>query len=202
MKRFLALLALVLVLLAGTAGMASADIFTFEFGSPEVSDTQVAESSYWPPDHPIIALPDMLNWHDVIGGHLYCAYANVNSVFRFKNPTYVNSFQMNGIPWEYAGYFDFGPMKIAAFDEGGTSLWSKTVNLENDNDWDKWLTVVVDRDNVKEIIFYARDPAYNFRPSIDNLVINEAAAVPIPASVWLLACGLLRLVGRRRKFTR
>ena len=40
-----------------------------------------------------------------------------------------------------------------------------------------------------------------FFPSIDNLVINEAAAVPIPASVWLLVSGLVGLVGLRRKFT-
>jgi len=31
-------------------------------------------------------------------------------------------------------------------------------------------------------------------------VINEAAAVPIPASVWIMASGLLALVGVRRKF--
>ena len=40
-----------------------------------------------------------------------------------------------------------------------------------------------------------------FYASIDNLVINEADPVPVPASVWLLVSGLLGLVGLRRKFT-
>ena len=60
--------------------------------------------------------------------------------------------------------------------------------------------------DVSKIIFYGSnplfpDPGNNFFPSIDNLVINEAAAVPIPPSVWLLASGLLALVGLRKKLS-
>jgi len=42
MKRFLALLALVLVLLAGTAGMASADILTFDDGTGQLPESRIS----------------------------------------------------------------------------------------------------------------------------------------------------------------
>lgn len=68
MERSLALLALVLGLMAGTAGMASALTLTFDVGDPE----QLAAYPYIPPSGSPIASVTNVNWHDDGGGHLYC----------------------------------------------------------------------------------------------------------------------------------
>ena len=196
MKRFLALLALVLVLMAGTAGMASALTLDFEVPGPGT----YAGYGYFPPSGSPILNVDVVNWHNEGGGHLYLPIHSVDSVIRFTNPTYVNKFEMTGLSYEGGDWIGCGPMNIAAFNAGGGSLWTTTVNLEDYSEWDNWLTVPVNRDNISKITFYAR--ASVFWPSIDNLVINEAPPVPIPASVLLLGSGLLALVGLRRKFTR
>ena len=216
MKRSLALLALVLVLMAGTAGMASAVTLTFEVGSPELSIGQPAESPYIPPSGSPIASVTTVNWHDDGGGHLYCNSPWYDNIITFTTPIYVNKFEMTGMPWSSCSFeLNFGPMNIAAFDAAGRSLWSTTVDFlipppgENPEYYSttyNWLTVEVNKADVSKIIFYGPNPNGStgiiFYPSIDNLVINEAAAVPISASVWLLGSGLLALVGLRRKFTR
>ena len=94
MKRFLALLALVLVLMAGTAGMASA--LTLDFDDPT---GQTATWEYIPPPGSPIDYVYNILWHDVGGGHLYSGGFTVDNVIRFTTPTYVNSFQMNGLPY-------------------------------------------------------------------------------------------------------
>jgi len=194
MKRFLALVALGWVLMAGTAGMASAD--TLYFTSP-------------PPysDSPLI-LGQNMQWSGDGGGQLYCSVSVGENIISFTTPTNVNNFQMNAMPYEtaaldpYSGY-TFGSMDIKAFDAANGQVWSTTVNLADYTDWASWLPVDVSTDAVSKIIFYGPDNyGFTFFPSIDNLVINEAAAAPIPAAVWLLGSGLLGLVGLRRKFTR
>jgi hypothetical protein len=218
MKRFLALLALVMVLMFGTAGMVSATTLAFEFGDPTVSSTQLPETPYIPPAGSPIASVTYVNWHNDGGGHLYCNNSMLQNIISFTTPTYVNSFQMTGLLWATvdSSSFSYGPMDIKAFKADGAVAWSTTVDFAQENpndpgypyyvDWANWLTVVVNTADVSKIVFYGPNPTgsddgLNFYPSIDNLVINEAAAVPIPASVWLLGSGLLGLVGLRRKFT-
>jgi hypothetical protein len=207
MKRFLALLALVLILMGSTAGIASAA--TLDFTSPPPYSDITIEPD---PNDPSLQLN--LLWSDDSGGHLYCSSSWHDSIITFTTPTYVNKFEMTGMPWSNCSFeFYFGPMNIAAFDAAGGSLWSTTVDFlipppSEDPEYYStaynWLTVYVNQADVSKIIFYAPNPngvGYDFTPSIDNLVINEAAGVPIPASVWLLGSGLLALVGLRRKFT-
>jgi len=211
MKRFPAVLALVLVLVAGTAGMALADTLTFTVVDPG----QLPAYAYIPPPGSPIASVTWMYWSDDGGGHLYCQNSYLDNIIYFANPTYVNSFQINGMPYaSYGGGSTFGPMNIAAFNAAGGQVWSTPVDLIGDppydipyTDWGNWLTVTVNTAAVSSIIFRVPNPGddpdgYFFYPSIDNLVVKEAAAVPIPASVWLLASGLLALVGLRRKFTR
>jgi len=218
MKRFLALLALVLVLMAGTAGMASARTIGFDLfpdGLTYPPDEQNYPSLPYPPE---ISGTASLTWSILGGdtgwspGHLWCTKAISDSIIFFTGPTYVNSFQMVGeamAPDPASSYYTYGPKNIAAFNAANVQVWSTTVKFDEDHrdvgNNEAWQTVVVETANVKKIIFYATDPgAVNgypwFDPSIDNLVINEGAAVPIPAAVWLLAAGLLRLAGLRKKF--
>jgi hypothetical protein len=223
MKRLPAVLALVAVLMFGMAGMASATTLAFEFGDPSVSSTQVIETQYTPPSDSPIASVNFVNWHDDGGGHLYFVSFARDSIISFTTPTYVNSFQMNGmpnasLPQDPFTTVVFGPMKIEAFNAAGELVWSTTVtNLGDYADvTGEWLPVDVNTANISSIIFRAVNPldletypsiGYDpngpqFWASVDNLVINEAAAVPIPASVWLLGSGLLGLVGLRRKVSR
>ena len=136
MKRSLALLALVLVLMAGTAGMASALTLTFEVGSPELLTGQLAEYPYIPPSGSPIASVTMVNWHDEGGGHLYCNNVLYDNIINFTTPTYVNNFQMTGLPWPNFRYGDetFGTMNIAAFNATGGPVWSTTVDFLSGGD--------------------------------------------------------------------
>ena len=153
----------------------------------------------------------------------------VDSTISFAGPTFVNNFQMSGRPYtpvlpEDLLWYNYGPMTIAALNADGGTVWTTTVSFDAAHrdvaNPAAWLTVNVDKAGVSSIIFYAVNPILDanlvdhpdwsgvdadgvfFWPSIDNLVINEAAAVPIPASVWLLGSGLLALVGLRRKSSR
>jgi hypothetical protein len=203
MKRLTALLALVLVLMAGTAGMASALTLGFD-SSPST-----------PPElpYPQIAAITGMDWDATgwSGGHLYAVGSYQDSTIAFASPVYVNNFQINGmLSTDFdPNYYTFGPLAIEAHNNTGGIVWS--TRIENISDyWDltdssQWLTVDVNRPNVASIVFKAPNPegktGYDFSPSLDNLVINETAAVPIPASVWLLASGLLGLAGLRRKLS-
>ena len=232
MKRLPALLALVvvlvLVLMLGTAGMASATTLNFEFDDPSVSPAQLAGYPYIPPAGSPIASVTMINWHNeggYNGGHLYCNNCASDNVIYFAQPTYVESFQVTGLPYPsydpnetapYPGdpnFILFGPVTISAFSgDNPVPVWSTTVDFlasppDGNSDFYtfayNWLTVPVNTADVTKIIFYGSNPLFNEEgpivyPSIDNLVITEA---PVPASVWLLVSGLAGLVGLRRKFT-
>ena len=214
MKRFLALLALVLVLMAGTAGMASAATIGFDSTPPGYDPTKPPNFSY-PPG---ISGTTVLYWDGTgsYGGHLMQGDCTLDSTISFTGPTYVNNFQMNGhaytpvLPEDLLWYI-YGPMTITALNADGLAVWTQTVSFDAAHrdmaNPAAWLTVNVNTAGVSSIIFYAVNPECLeagpfFWPSIDNLVINEAAAVPIPASVWLLGSGLLALVGLRRKSSR
>jgi hypothetical protein len=203
MKRLPALLALAVVLMAGTAGMASA--LTLGFDSPPST-----------PPYPQIAAVTGMEW-DGSGcyeGHLYAVGSYQDSTIAFASPAYVNSFVVNGM--RSVGFdttfVTFGPLDIEARNSTGGVVWSTRIEnigdyLDLDNSF-SWLEVAVNTANVASLVFMAPNPGgvygdnNNFYPSIDNLVINEAAAVPIPASIWLLASGLLGLAGLRRKLSR
>jgi hypothetical protein len=206
MKRFLALLALVLVLMASTAGMASALTIGFDDPPPGYIFSGDPLSLPYPPaiSGTTHMYWDGTGWYE---GHLWCDTSCQDSIISFTSPTYVNSFQMSGVSTDgdpYAEYTIFGPMTIAALNAGGATVWSKKV--ENLGDyiemWTEtgWLTVTVNTPAVSSIVFKAPNYPYDakgpvFWPSIDNLVIKEV--VPIPASVWLLGSGLLGLAGWR-----
>jgi hypothetical protein len=203
MKRLPALLALAVVLTAGTAGMASA--LTLDFNSPPST-----------PPYPQIAAITGMVWDGTgyYDGHLYAVGSWHDSTITFASPAYVNSFVVNGWPSMdfYSPDVTFGPLNIEALNSSGALVWSITINdIDEHQDLtadSSWLTVVVNTANVASLVLKAPNPngiygdANNFYPSIDNLMINEAATVPIPASIWLLASGLLGLAGLRRKLSR
>ena len=83
MKRFLALLALVLVLMAGTAGMASADILDFNSAPPYSLITLAVDPNN---------NQQNMQWSGEGGGHLYCSNSYYDNIIYFANPTYVNNF--------------------------------------------------------------------------------------------------------------
>jgi len=223
MKRLPALLALVvvlvLVLMLGAAGMASADTITFDDDFNSTDPVPL----YLPPEDSPIESVTWMAWDgsDWSGGHLRSTNFVYDSVISFTNPTYVNSFKLNGMPnvefaLDASNFVVFGPLDIVALDSNGNEVWHTTVTNLSEyyelSDEANWLTVEVNAANVSSIIFRAPNPidwgTYPetgndpngplFYASIDNLVINEA---PIPASVWLMVSGLVGLVGLRRKFT-
>jgi hypothetical protein len=169
------------VLLLVVTGVASATTLDFDAGVPSG-----------------MTLGGNMTWNSTGGGHLYCEGYLSDDYIYFTNPTSVNSFQMNAWPWQDYGSGD-GRMDIAAFDSGNVQLWSTTVDLTGYTDWATWLTVNVGTANVSSLTFYSPYNTHGdgFWPSIDNMVINEAA-VPIPPTVMLLGSGLLGLVGLRR----
>jgi hypothetical protein len=234
MKRSLAILAMAVVLVTGTAGIATATTISFDEGVN--SNPAPAEfPTYLPPPDSPIASTTRLTWDgtgELYYGHLYCASFAHDSIIYFSSPTYVNSFQMNGMPATEISNtpvqllgFVFGPMTIEAYNGAGALVWSTTIPEFTPDPVlfppdvgvdDSWLTVDVNTADVAWIIFRAVNPidwekypitgvdpnGPTFTASIDNLVINESAVVPIPASLWLLGSGLLGLLGLRRKWAR
>lgn len=168
------------LLLVGVVGMVSATTLTFDAGIPTG-----------------VTVGGDMTWNDTGGGHLYCEAWDTDDDIHFSSETYVNSFQMNAMPWE--GYIggDVGRIDIAAFDSAHNLVWSETVDLTGYEDWNHWLTVSVETNNISRLIFSAPGgpPHYNgFWPSIDNLVINEGYNHPpvadangpyvVPATSW------------------
>ena len=97
MKNYLARIALVMALALAPAGLASATILDFNTGVP-------AE----------ISLGGNMEWWDDGGGqgHLYCERYDTHDYIYFTNPTTLNSFQMNAMPyenWTSGGVIGFQP---------------------------------------------------------------------------------------------
>jgi len=155
------------------------------------------------------SLEKHFKWDGRGGGHLYVGNYNKDDLIYFSEETYVNSFEMNGLPWEDAQTNTFGSIAIEAYDVGNSLIWNRTVDLTSSKTWQDWITVPVEMAAVGSLRFLAPrslSRKYKFWPSIDNMIINEpvntdisalkqAAAnpVPLPAAVWLFgsAIGLL-----------
>lgn len=141
-------------------------------------------------------------WSATGGGHIYMGDYTVDNYIYFSDPsTYVNSFQLNALPYEnYAWGSTVGSLSMAAFDSGANMVWSDTVDLTGYTAWDNWLSVSVETANIASIIYYAvsgENSIQGFWPSMDNMVINEAA-VPEPSMLLLLGSGMLGLLVFRR----
>lgn len=178
-----------LTLGAAIAGNASATTLTF--------DTSVT---------PGITLGGGMLWDGTGGGHLYNEYFNTDDFIYFAAPTFVNSFQMNELPWE--GYVTWNTgqttanMSIEAYDSLSNLLWSTTVDLLPYNTWTNWLTVNVNTANVSSLRFIAPDPNFlytnGFWPSVDNMVVNGSVPTPEPSTLILLGAGMAGLGIMRR----
>ena len=162
-----------------------------------------------------------MRWSDIGGGHLYCEQYFDDDYLYFSDATYVDTFQMNRLPWEEHWSQDWNPpnidylIKIAAFDVDENEAWSEIIDLTDYADWNNWLTVSVRKDNIQYIKFYAvaytpdnsspyaTDDFYyerpGFWPSIDNMRINETTPIPEPSIILLLGSGLFGLAVLEKK---
>ncbi|MEW6088314.1 MAG: PEP-CTERM sorting domain-containing protein [bacterium] len=168
-------------------------------------------------------------WNGYGGGHLFMQGYAGNDYLIFDTPKYLKQFEINGLPTP--GYQDsrhtFGPMNIAAFDNNNNEVWSGTADLTNYTDWNTWLTVSVETDNVSKLIFYAPwgtanpwNPMYDlppsdgglpvpagsyvYWPSVDNMNVEDSnTQVPEPGTMLLLgslATGLFGFGGLKKRF--
>lgn len=184
MKKIIFLLAG--LLLAISTGLAGATTLNFEDGN-----------------NLGVGLGGDMTWNNTGGGHLYCEQYYSDDSILALNGAYVNSFQMNAMPWENYGGGDIGKIDIEAFDMTNASVWFQTIDLTNYTNWSNWLTVSVEKNNISTIKFYSPYNSHfnGFWPSIDNMVINESGASPVPepATMLLFGLGILGLVGVSRK---
>ena len=164
-----------------------------------------------------VTLGGGMTWNGTGGGHLYLdnfptfvdPFAFPDYI-TFDSETYVNSFQLNAMPWQGA-LFGLESLDINAYNSTGDVVWSTSfldvagVSVLSDyTDWSNWLTVSVDTAGITRIDFIQhRGPGggnNDFFPSIDNLVINEPSAnVPEAPSLALFGLGLLGLGFARKK---
>lgn len=147
-----------------------------------------------------VTLDGNMKWSNIGGGHLFNDISTDNDfIFFLSANTYVNSFQMNALPWQdyTRDNMVIGSIYITAQNTAEETIWYDTVDLTGYTDWNNWLTVTVETANITQLTFFApntQPEPYNFWPSIDNMVINQAA-VPVPAAIWLFASGLLGMFG-------
>jgi len=138
------------------------------------SDTTLTFDNY--DDLPGITLGGSMQWNEIGAGHLYCEQYGNDDFIYFDAPTFVQSWKMNGKPWE--GYTSGGGHKqnIYAYDETDNLIWSTQVDLTEYQGWDSWLLVTVNANNVKTLKFEAPNIIGGaFWPSIDNMIIGPAA---------------------------
>lgn len=133
-----------------------------------------------------ITLGGGMMWHANGGGHLYNEFWDNDDLILFADSnTYVNSFQMNALPWMNYGSAG-GFIDVDARNVVGEVVWRQTLDLRPYTTWSNWLTVNVNTPNVAQLYFHApgNSPHFNaFWPSIDNLVINQASAAAAASAV-------------------
>ena len=188
MKKLIFITLLACVFLAGISADASATLLTFD-------------TSYTPG----ISLSGNMRWHGTGGGHLYMEQYNDDDFIYFDTAMYVNSFEMNAMPWLNYGGGNVGLVSMEAFDIDDNSLWNQTLDLSSYSAWDNWVTVDINAADVKTLAFYSPKNTHQngFWPSIDNMIIDEAyvddqTTIPEPATLTLLASGLLVAFIRKR----
>jgi hypothetical protein len=189
----------IIILAIGFSSVASANLLDFD----DQDNLGVA-----------LNLEKHIKWDGRGGGHLYVGnYAKHDSIY-FSEETYVNSFEMNGLPWENGPATNVGSIEIEAYDTGNSLIWNNIVDLTSSKTWQDWITVPVEMAAVSSLKFLAPQSlslSYKFWPSIDNLIINEPVntdisfltqatvnQVPVPGAVWLFgsAIGLLGWIRR------
>ncbi|WP_165840069.1 PEP-CTERM sorting domain-containing protein [Motiliproteus coralliicola] len=150
-----------------------------------------------------VTLGGDMTWNSVGGGHLYNESFNNDDYIIFSTETYVNSFEMNAMPWENYGGGTIGLIDIAGLNNANQTVWSATVDLRNYTDWNNWYTVTVESANIMTLAFMAPGLAPHnngFWPSVDNLVINEQSQeIPVPSTIALFFLGLAGLGFARKK---
>lgn len=137
-----------------------------------------------------VTLGGSMTWNGTGGGHLYCEQYGNDDWISFASPTYVQSFQMNYMPWQNYGGGSGSNITIAAFNSSGTQVWSSTENLSAYTAWSSWKTVTVNTANITQLMFYATG---GFWPSVDNLVINSAPTPQPTLSVNNVNFGNVRI---------
>ena len=198
MRRRLFLWGLVMSWVAGAPGMASA--------------LTLAADSFKPSCQLQITQMHNLTWDDAgfPGGRRDGANPGQDRVISGGSSTCVNHVQMPGLSHEEVLPTDypFGPGVIAAFKVTGPLGWRQKVDYLGHADLGNWpggwLEVTVETPDITSLIFPGPLHQYgmDFSPSMDNLAENDRAW-PIPGGgFWLLASGLLGLVGMSKKFSK
>jgi hypothetical protein len=191
----------IIILAIGFSSVASANLLDFD----DQDNLGVA-----------LNLEKHIKWDGKGGGHLYAGNYNKDDSIYFSEETYVNSFEMNGLPWENGPATNVSSIEIEAYDTGNSLIWNSIVDLTSSKTWQDWITVPVEMAAVSSLKFLAPQSLslnYKFWPSIDNLIINEPVntdisfltqatvnPVPVPGAVWLFgsAIGLLGWIRRPR----
>lgn len=149
-----------------------------------------------------VTLGGKMQWSGVGGGHLFNEDNTDDDFIAFETEMYVESFEMNALPWPNHFGGNVGLIDIAGLNSAHQTIWSATVDLSNYRTWDTWFTVEVETSGIATLNFSAPalEPHYNgFWPSIDNIIVEEIAQdVSEPGSLALLGIGLLGLSLRRR----
>jgi len=187
------------ILVAGFSSVASAALLDFE----DPSNLGVE-----------LSLEKHFKWDGRGGGHLYAENYTKNDFIYFAEETYVNSFEMNGLPWEDGPANAIGSIAIEAYDVANSLIWNSTVDLTSSKSWNDWIVIPVEMAAVSSLKFLAPrslNRSYKFWPSIDNLMINEPPytdisfltqtsvnPVPVPGAAWLFGSAIGLLGWRRR----
>ena len=115
-----------------------------------------------------------LSWTSRGGGHYYNNNFSTYGSMTFDSPTHLKGFELNGDPWsDYTGSGDPSSVTVQIM-SGSTEVWSSVIDLSNYDDWNEWLYISVEADDVTEIRIQNPDghTAYMV-PSIDNVTIYE-----------------------------
>lgn len=150
-----------------------------------------------------VTLGGGMTWNNTGGGHVYNEFWDTDDFISFSADTYVNSFEMNAMPWQ--GYFGgvIGLIDVKGLNSLNETVWSATLNLTNYTQWDNWLTVSVETANIRTLAFTAPGSAPHFNgfwPSVDNIRINDQLqSISAPATLALFGLGLMGLGLSRRK---